>query len=63
MIDTKNIQELLKRKLTRKEFIQVIGLMLLSILGISSLLRNIDRSLGAKTKDDPTKYSSNQYGG
>lgn len=62
MIDTKNIQELLKRELTRKEFLQVTGLMLLSIVGISGILKNMNNSLSpqAKKSDD---YGESSYGG
>lgn len=57
-----NFQELLQRKLTRKEFLQVIGLMLLSVIGVGGMLRNINSSLEPKTKK-PDNYSESSYGG
>lgn len=62
MIDMQNFQNLLKKKLTRKEFLQVSGLMMLSIIGVRGMLKNIDSSLShhSKKSDD---YGESTYGG
>lgn len=62
MIDTKNIQALLKRQLTRKEFLQVTGLMILSVIGVSGMLKNMNNSLGSQAKT-PDDYGEHSYGG
>jgi hypothetical protein len=60
---SENLQQLLQRKLSRKEFLQVIGLTLLSLIGVNSMLRNIDKSLSTQSRKNETVYSEDPYGG
>lgn len=57
-----NLQQLLQRQLTRKEFVQVAGLMLLSVIGVSGMLRNMNNSLAPKPKQSD-EYGESSYGG
>lgn len=60
----KQIEELLNRKMTRKEFLQYTGTALLGVIGIGGLLKSL--SLGSVKKSAGRKsmaYSSNAYGG
>lgn len=65
MMDSKNIQELLKKDMTRKEFIQVLGAAGLGIIGLTAFLKNID--LFAQSQTQPksvrkTGYGTSMYG-
>ena len=64
------IQKILTKKMTRKEFLTYLGMLMLAIFGISSLLKNISnlnptknpkqsKSLLSKTK---TSFGSDAYG-
>lgn len=61
----KNItQSILEKEISRREFIGMIGLGVVSAIGISSLLKNISdsigRSSGVHAKND---YGESLYGG
>jgi hypothetical protein len=64
MIKSQKLQELLQRELTRKEFLQTIGLMALSVIGITSMLGNVDKILNPnpKVSQEQNGYGMSPYG-
>jgi hypothetical protein len=62
-IKSENIQKLLQRKLSRKEFLQVVGLMLLSLVGVRAMLANVDQSFSPASGEKEKVYSEDSYGG
>lgn len=66
MIDTKNLQSLLKKDMTRKEFLQTAGAAILGIVGLTAFLKNLDKFAGNQTKtlsnSKKTGYGSSPYG-
>ncbi|HTE22465.1 MAG TPA: hypothetical protein VK674_05500 [Candidatus Limnocylindria bacterium] len=63
MIKMHKFQELLQRELSRKEFLQVVGLMILSAVGISGMLSNVDKSLNPARTEGLDDYGASSYGG
>lgn len=63
LINSRDFQKLLQRKLTRKEFLQVVGLMILSVIGVSSVLSNVNKSLSNSSDKNLTDYGESSYGG
>ena len=62
----KQIEELLQKEISRKEFISLIGVGILSILGVSSLLKNLTGSFGSKlasSNSNVPMYGGDVYGG
>lgn len=57
------IDELLKKEVSRKEFLGLIGAGLLSIVGISGLLKNLNIDLNKKTTSNLLDYGGDVYGG
>ncbi len=45
MIDTKHIQELMEREVSRQEFLRYVGVAFLSIIGVSNLIKNLNQPL------------------
>jgi hypothetical protein len=64
MIDTKNLQSLLKKDMTRKEFLQAIGAAIVGVIGLTAFLKNIDKFAQHQTNDKVAKtgYGSSPYG-
>lgn len=62
-----NFEQLLKKELTRAEFLGLTGATLLSVLGITSFLKNLNRSLGSgatnKLDNQTLGYGQSSYGG
>lgn len=56
------IEELLKKEVSRKEFLGLIGAGILSMVGISGLLKNLNIDLNKKTSNLPD-YGDDVYGG
>jgi len=63
MINSHEFQKLLQRKLSRKEFLQVVGLMILSVIGISGMLANVNKSLNSASGKAQSDYGESDYGG
>lgn len=66
MLKIQNYQKLLQKQLTRKEFLRVTSLMILSIVGVSRMLEDIDSSVSsADSKKDKKQldYGEYNYGG
>jgi hypothetical protein len=63
MIDTKNLQDLFKKDMTRQEFLQTMGAATLGIIGLAAFLKNIDTFAQNQTKTvAKTGYGSSPYG-
>lgn len=63
MVKIPALQELLEKEVTRKEFLQMVGLMILSVIGVGSVLANLDKSLTTKTANNDDDYGISSYGG
>ena len=60
----KAIDTILKKEMTRKEFLGMIGLGIISIIGISSLLKNLGEGFSKQIGSSPSlEYGDNIYGG
>ncbi len=55
-----NLNDLLKKQVTRREFLTHIGLAVISLLGISGMLKNLNKSL--ETKDHKAVSDQGGYG-
>jgi hypothetical protein len=57
-------QDLLSKNMTRKEFLLHLGILLLTITGITGLLRTVSNpNLLSKHKQVPAGFGSGSYGG
>lgn len=54
-----NLQEVLNKEVTRREFLMQVGVTLLAVVGITGLLRNFRDSLGVNR---PRRQSLQGYG-
>jgi hypothetical protein len=59
----RNINELLQRKMSRKEFLATVGLGLVSIFGFSNLINLLDAGKNTSAKKQNNGYGSSPYGG
>jgi len=61
----KTIDTILKKEMSRKEFLGMIGLGIISMIGISSMLKNLGDSFGKQVKSSSTglEYGDSIYGG
>lgn len=60
-----NLQELLQKELTRKQFIQVVGVMVVSLLGFNNLinmLTHLNRPADSKQTQARNGFGSNKFG-
>lgn len=68
MVKNKTIEELLKREMTRRDFLKLTGATLVGIIGISNVLKNIDkfatpsRKPVAQNQKVDRGYGANPYG-
>ncbi|MDZ7786478.1 MAG: hypothetical protein U5L95_05155 [Candidatus Saccharibacteria bacterium] len=65
MLDFSKFQELLERDMTRKEFLQYLGMGLLGIVGVSSIANNLQKSgfVHRQTSEKPAAgYGMSAYG-
>lgn len=68
MINNKLFQELLNKDMTRKQFLQVIMAGILSIVGFTAFLNNLDKFARTNTQQNESKrvadrgYGSSPYG-
>lgn len=62
----KQIEELLQKEISRREFLSLVGVGVLSVLGVSSLIKNISSTFGSKlssSNSDLPMYGGEVYGG
>lgn len=62
MFSNKAIKDILSRNLTRKQFLQVIAAGILSIIGLTSFLNNLDKLFVGQEAEKPNKKISSGYG-
>lgn len=63
MLNTRSLQQLLQKDMSRKEFLQTIGAILLGFIGLTAFLKNIDNFTQAQTKGKAeTGYGKSPYG-
>lgn len=64
----KTIQNLLQREMTRKDFLKLTGATLVGVVGISNVLKNLDKFATpekvsvARSEKTSTGYGSSAYG-
>ncbi len=65
VIDMKSMQQLLQSKMDRKEFFLYVGVVLLSITGISGIIHAFSdpKLLNKNTMPPKQKFGSGSYGG
>jgi hypothetical protein len=63
---SRNIQKILTKEMSRKEFLSYIGLLLLTVFGISAFLKNISALNPTKSKGTKripkSSFGSGAYG-
>lgn len=62
MAKNNNIQELFQREVSRKEFVRLLGLAILGVVGVTGMLSNLDKSLNAKRSNKAAGYGNSSYG-
>lgn len=68
MVKNKTVENLLKREMTRKDFLKLTGATLVGIVGISNVLKNLDKFAAPEKKPAPQEekivsgYGSSAYG-
>ncbi len=61
MIDMPNIDDLMQKEMSRKDFLRYIGLAFLSLIGVAAILQNLQSSLSGNAHKTPARQSG--YGG
>lgn len=61
-IKTPNLQELLTKELTRKQFLQVLGVMVISIFGFNNLLNMLTNFNRPADKSSAKSSAKNGFG-
>lgn len=59
----KPLEQLLERKMTRKEFLATLGLGAVTIFGFSNLINVLGGGNNRKQSSSPMGYGSSSYGG
>lgn len=59
--DISQLKQLLRKQVTRKEFLQLVGLGVLSLVGVTKLLGNVAPT--TKTSGGNIDYGVDEYGG
>lgn len=65
---SKTVENLLKREMTRKDFLKLTGATLIGIVGISNILNNLDKFTGPEKKPEVkdqkavSGYGNSAYG-
>lgn len=62
MIDLEQIQQVLGKEVSRKEFFQHMGVFLLGVIGISGLLAHFSKNLTPLAQQKSSSAQSNGYG-
>ena len=64
MVSLNNLQDLLQQEVSRKEFLQCLGVALLSMVGITNVLNSLHKGLDspAKVKQVSHGYGTSPYG-
>lgn len=58
------IDTFLKKEMTRKEFVRHLGLLMLSVIGLSGVLKYLaENDTSSYIKNGPNSYGRNFYGG
>lgn len=57
-----NIQEILKKEMSRKEFFQHVGVFLVGIIGITGLISHFSKSFNYQPKQGSRSAQSSGYG-
>lgn len=66
MLKNEVIKDLLQREMTRKEFLRVVGLAVLTLFGVSNMLKSMEQTLVTKktaTQKNLDEYGESAYGG
>lgn len=62
MMDTKILEDLMQRKVSRREFLSYVGAGILAIVGVTSFLKTLGVNKSTSTNRH-TGYGSGPYGG
>ena len=59
------IDKLLTNEISRKDFLAMVGAAIVSVIGVTSLIKNLSNSFGsdAKKTNSDLRYGSSVYGG
>lgn len=63
MAKNKTLENLLKKEMTRKEFLKVAGTTLVGVVGITGVLKNLDKFAAPEKKPTEEKKVTTGYGG
>ncbi|MBA3758094.1 hypothetical protein H0X10_00460 [Candidatus Saccharibacteria bacterium] len=64
MVGLDKFNDLLQQDVTRKEFLHYLGIALLSLIGVASMLQNLNSAVNTSTTKDTQNsgYSAGPYG-
>ncbi len=63
MINTEILQQLTSKELSRKQFLQLVGAAILSIVGFTAFLNNLDKFANTQTRQKVKRgYGNSAYG-
>lgn len=64
MVDTSGVKSLLEKDVDRKEFLQYVGVGALGVLGITTVIKNLEELFGKRSNHQVQNagYGSSPYG-
>lgn len=62
MIDTRHLQELMEREVSRKEFLRYVGVAFLSVIGVSNIIKNLNQPLQLPNSQHTATKEVSGYG-
>ena len=63
MIDLSHVQNLMEQEVSRKEFLRYIGIAILSVVGITNLIKNLSQPLQLPVQTKTIEKNSQLSGG
>jgi len=61
MVSWQNINKLMEQEINRKEFLRYIGIAVLGLIGVTTMMSNLNKALSGKSTK--TRAVSSGYGG
>lgn len=62
MIELGNINDIMQKEVSRKEFLYYIGVALLSVIGVTAMLQNLSKLHGGTNQKESLGYGASPYG-
>lgn len=65
MVSWHKVDELMQQEVSRKDFLRYVGIALLSLIGVATMMQNLQKSLndhGSPSQKTATGYGASVYG-